>query len=403
MEKPLSILVLEDNVHDVALLERVLRKAGMPFTFTVVDTEKGFIAELLTLRHDLILSDHSLQGFDSLDALRIKERTGLDIPFILVTGTVSEEFAVECMKAGADDYLLKDKLTRLPTAILACMERRKLSREKSQMESLHAELKKAHKETAQLHKDMVDSIEYARHIQEAMLPPRTQLTQWLPLSYILYRPKDIISGDFYWFNKQNGKIFVAVADCTGHGVPGALMSMIGTNLLNDIILTRKQTDPGQILAELNEGIRRLLRQDEEDARAQDGMDIGLVSIDLQKNEICFAGANHHLFFFRGKTLELVKGNRRSAGGRQFKQHAPFATQQLSFGKGDTLYLFSDGYADQFGGRTERRMQTRNLVKLLQSTLALGFMQQEKLLLDWLGQWKGGLKQTDDILLVGIQL
>ena len=403
MEKPLSILVLEDNQHDVVLLERVLRKSGMQFTFTVVDSEKAFIAELLTLRHDLILSDHSMNGFDSLAALDIKKRTGLDLPFILVTGTISEEFAVQCMKAGADDYLLKDKLTRLPSAIVNSLEKRQIGREKSEIESLHAQLQKAHAEAAELHKDMLDSIKYARHIQEAMLPPKTLLAQWLPLSFILYKPKDIISGDFYWFNERDGKILIAVADCTGHGVPGALMSMIGTNLLNDIILTKKQTDPGLILQQLNDGIRRLLRQEAEASRAQDGMDIGLVSIDLERKELQFAGANHHLFFFRGKTLELVKGNRRSAGGRQYKETGPYTTHTISFGKGDTLYLFSDGYADQFGGRTERRMQTRNLVKLLQSTLALGFLQQENLLLEWLGKWKGDLKQTDDILLIGIQL
>lgn len=403
MSNPLRILLLEDDPGDVEILQWQLKKSQLSFSLHVADSRKNFIAGLNDHRPHVILSDHSLPSFNSLEALRIVREKVLDIPFILVTGSISEEFAVQCMREGADDYILKSSLTRLPSAIENSLSRRETRREKKLIESLHAKLQDAYSEIEQRNNDIRDSISYARRIQDAMLPPKATLDGYVDEAFIIYRPKDVISGDFYWFAETGNVLVVAAADCTGHGVPGALVSMIGTNLLNDIVSIRKITQPDEILGELNSGIRKLLRQDVEGAGSQDGMDITLCSIDKRTQTLRFAGANNHLFYFRGKKLELYKGDRKSVGGFQAGPDKPYTCHEMRYDPGDTFFMFSDGYADQFGGRDDKRMKTRNLIKLLESTLALGLPAQEQLLHEWYDQWKGGSRQTDDVLLIGIRL
>jgi serine phosphatase RsbU (regulator of sigma subunit) len=403
MDKPLSILLLEDNPSDVKLLKNELKKAQLTYTISVVDSKDEFVASLMAETPDIVLSDHSLPSFNSLEALRIVRQQGLDIPFILVTGTVSEDFAVQCMKEGADDYILKSSLTRLPASIENNLRNREVRREKKIIESLHAQLQLAYSEIAQMHQDITDSIDYARRIQNALLPKEEILKTLIPDSLIVYKPKDIVSGDFYWFREIDGKVVIIVADCTGHGVPGALMSMMGNNLLNEIITGRMLTEPADILAELHVGVRSLLKQDTNENSSQDGMDISICTIDKQSRLLEFSGANHNLFFFRERTLNLIKGNRKSVGGYQREAERVFTNYQLRYQPGDTLYMFTDGYADQFGGRKHKRMHTRSLVRLLHSSLSFSMAEQEVMLYEWLEKWKGPLKQTDDVLLVGMRL
>lgn len=402
MDQPLHILLLEDNLSDVMLLERQLKKSGMKFLMHVADTRQEFLESLYVVEPDVVLSDHSLPSFNSLEAMKLVRECNPDLPFILVTGAVSEDFAVQCMKQGADDYILKSSLTRLPAAIESCLARKEISREKKMIESLHAKLQSAYNEIEAMNKDMTDSIMYASRIQEAMLPQKELLGKYSDSYCIFYRPKDIVSGDFYWFNETNDKLVVAVADCTGHGVPGALMSVIGNNLLNEIVIARNISASAKILDEMNKGVRKLLRQHLKGNRTQDGMDISICVIDRKRHLLEFSGANHRLFLFRNNKPELIRGDRKSIGGHHADPDSSFTSYLFQYRKGDAIYMFSDGYADQFGGRHEKRMQTKNLVKLLQSTLSLGMQEQEQLLNDWLLKWKGDLKQTDDILLIGMQ-
>lgn len=399
----LRILLVEDDLHDVKLLERQLKDAKMTFTLEVAREKQRFIKMLIEFSPDVILCDHSLSEFSSLDALEIVRSNELDIPFILVTGAMDEAFALQCVRKGADDYVMKNNLVRLPTAITSSLSKKEIKREKKVIEVLLGKLQSAYNEIEQMHLDITDSIHYAKRIQEAMLPAKELLEKLIPGSFIIYKPKDILSGDFYWFNKVDEKIIVVVADCTGHGVPGALVSMIGNNLLNEIVNTNKVTVPGEILSRLNTGIRKLMKQDVKGAKGQDGMDVSICSVDPKKRMIQFAGANQNMIFFHEKKLELVKGDRKGIGGYQAEADRKYTNHQFKYKAGDTLYMCTDGYADQFGGRKEKRMQTKNLIKIIQSTLSLGLRQQEDLLIDWLEKWKGKVKQTDDILLIGIGL
>ena len=402
MEKHIKILLLEDNLSDAELLMHTLSRAGMDHEVHWVETKNHFLSELHNFKPDVILSDHSLPGFDSLEALRISRRYSPDIPFILVTGTASEEFAVSCMKAGVDDYILKESLIRLPTSINNIFSKTHAQREKRQVESLHSKLQAAYDKIEQNNKNITDSLNYAKLIQEAMLPDQKILRDYFKNSFIIYEPKDIVSGDFYWFVEKDNKLIIAIADCTGHGVPGALMSMIGNGILNEVVNVKGNIVPSQILYHLNLGVRKALKQDENERC--DGMDIAVCTVDKKNNELQFAGANRHLCFFRnGKEMELIKGNKFGIGGLHADYQVEFSNHVVPCHKGDVFYMFTDGYADQFGGARGKRMMTRNLFNILQRSLSFGLREQELVLTHWLQKWKRNLEQTDDILLLGAEL
>lgn len=403
MEKELRILLLEENEASTHLLSSTLRKADMKHALQQVDSKEQFIDELDRFKPDVILSNHSTNGLNSLEALEIARQKKSDVLFILFSDTVPEHYVEECIRAGADDYIQKSSLVRLPASIKNVFSRAEAKKEKEVIETLHEELKVAYSEIEENNKSMMDSINYAKLIQEAMLPEKAVLTNYFPNSLIIYRPKDIVSGDFYWFVERDNKLLIAVADCTGHGVPGSLMSMIGYSMLNEIVNVKNVLKPSDILARLNIGIRRTLKQDKIGNQRLDGMDIALCSIDRSAKTIEFSGANRHLIFFRDKTLELIKGDKYGIGGLHNESTIHFKNNFLTYDEGDVLYMCTDGYADQFGGTKGKRMMTRNMIKILEKSLSFGVNDQEQLLNHWLDKWQGNYEQTDDILLIGIQL
>ncbi|HEV7229935.1 MAG TPA: SpoIIE family protein phosphatase [Bacteroidia bacterium] len=402
MAGELKILLLEDSIADVFLLQKVLQRADVKHLLQVVDSEHEFILKLDNFKPDVVLSDHALPSFNSMEALRIVKERGLDIPFILVTGTVSEEFAVSAIKAGADDYILKDRLTRLPSSIQSCLSQKRVSREKDIIQALHSQLQSAYNELEEKNRNITDSIHYAKRIQESLLPGSDVLKKTFPESFIFNKPKDVIGGDFYWFAEHDGKFHVAVADCTGHGVPGALMSMIGFSLLNEIVITNKIKAPADILIQLNRGIRKVLKQDMGQNESHAGMDIAICSIDIQNKKLEFAGANRPLVFCTADGNRLFKGNRGGIGGFHSSENTIFQTHCISFKEDDMIYLYTDGYSDQFGGRKKKKSKNSDIIKMLQSFHPFDASEQEKLFQLWIDKWKGELEQTDDILLLGIK-
>jgi phosphoserine phosphatase RsbU/P len=400
MDKEIKILLLEDSISDAELLMHTLSRAGMKHILHWVESRSHFLSELHNFKPDVILSDHSLPGFTSLDALKISRNYKPDIPFILVTGAASEEFAVECMKAGVDDYILKDSLVRLPNSIKNIFSKTDAEREKKDIEHLHTKLQVAYHHIEENNKNITDSLNYARLIQQAMLPDKRILKGFFSSSFIIYKPKDIVSGDFYWFHERDNVLTIAIADCTGHGVPGALMSMIGSALLNEIVSVNGCTQPSKVLNRLNSGVRHALKQEEN--HSNDGMDIAVCTVNSGKKEIEFAGANRHLAYFRnGKEMELIKGNKFGIGGLHANDAGiQFTNHAVNYNEGDVIYMFTDGYADQFGGAQGKRMMTRNLFKILERSLSFGLEEQENVLIHWLEKWQNNLEQTDDILLLG---
>ncbi|MBI4930312.1 MAG: SpoIIE family protein phosphatase [Bacteroidetes bacterium] len=277
-------------------------------------------------------------------------------------------------------------------------------------------------ELAQKNFDITSSIQYAKRIQDAILPTKDQIQKHFPESFVLFKPKDIVSGDFYWFGEKNGRKIAACVDCTGHGVPGAFMSMIGTNLLNQIILENGMTEPAAILSSLNQGVRSALKQGEQtDIETTDGMDIALVSVEFgeggsEKNnpqlrtpnsqlqtQVQFSSALRHLIIISDNKLEKIDGNKFPIGGAQLDTERIFTNHLKFLKKGDTVYMFSDGYADQFGGEKGKKFMIKRLHQMLVSFSVLPMPEQKVLLEKELETWKGNHSQVDDVLVIGIRI
>jgi serine phosphatase RsbU (regulator of sigma subunit) len=251
-------------------------------------------------------------------------------------------------------------------------------------------------------KKINDSINYARRIQNAILPDNQIINYALPDSFVLYKPRDVVSGDFPWFVHSGDNIFIAAVDCTGHGVPGALLSLIGYFLLNDIVRSRGITEPGRILDLLDEGVTQTLRQDRNDAATKDGMDIALCRIDLKHNVVEYAGAHRPLLVVRKGVIEEVKGDRCPVGGGIAKNQENFTTTKVKLASGDSIYFSSDGFPDQFGGPEGKKFGSKRMRELVQGLHHLPATEAQVAFDNAWETWRGSHKQTDDVLLIGIR-
>jgi serine phosphatase RsbU (regulator of sigma subunit) len=253
------------------------------------------------------------------------------------------------------------------------------------------------------HKDIKDSIKYAERIQGAILPPTNFWNSILPNSFVLYQPKDVLSGDFYWVAETEDLKFVAAADCTGHGVPGALISIVNYNLLNKAVLEKHITTPGAILDAVNIWLTESLHQTAENSPVKDGMDICLISINKNTNEVLFSGANNPLFVYSDNKLHEYKGDKFPVGSFLDETKLNFKTIAIEVQKGDILYLFSDGYADQFGGEQGKKFKLSKLRSEFKVNHKKPINQQRDLFYKTFKEWKGDLEQVDDVLIIGVEI
>lgn len=250
-----------------------------------------------------------------------------------------------------------------------------------------------------------DSISYAKRIQDAILPPKDHLQNYFKDSFILFKPRDVVSGDFYWFMEKDNKMYVAAVDCTGHGVPGAFMSMIGATLLQQITYKRLRT-PAEILDKLNLGVRSALNQKENASpdSQEDGMDITLCLIDKEARTIQLAAANHVAYFVYDDLIESIEGDMASVGGSITSEtDGGYTNHTFSYQPGARLYMFSDGFQDQFGGEHNKKFLGTHFKKLIFESHGLPMSQQCQLLDKTFEDWKGNRKQIDDVLVLGIEL
>ncbi|MES2593589.1 MAG: two-component regulator propeller domain-containing protein [Bacteroidota bacterium] len=257
---------------------------------------------------------------------------------------------------------------------------------------------------------ITDNIEYAQNIQQAVLPSEEELNKQFRSHFILYKPKDIVSGDFYWIHEEGNRVLMAVADCTGHGVSGAFVSLMGHNLLNDAINENHNYTPSEILYVLNDKILNTLKQKAQNASAKYGMDIALISLskvsDANKKDtyqLQYSGAHNPLLIFRDNECIQIKANPRSIGSYKKTGDQGFTNNNYEVLKGDMLYMFSDGYVDQLGGPEGKKIFAQPFRDILQSVSQLEMDEQRKILDDKIVQWKGSQSQTDDILVVGIRI
>ncbi|MGZ4033541.1 MAG: SpoIIE family protein phosphatase [Bacteroidia bacterium] len=252
-------------------------------------------------------------------------------------------------------------------------------------------------------KDITDSILYARTIQDAILVPKETIAKKLNEFFILSLPKDIVSGDFYFYKETKNGIIMAVADCTGHGVPAGFLSMIGNAFLNEIVTVNEIITPASILDQLRELIIGSLNQNTTDSESKDGMDIALLLFEKDNSSVQFAGAFNPFYIIRNGEVIEIKADMFPIGIHIVETPEPFTNNKIELQKGDSLYIFSDGYSDQFGGPNGKKFMKNKMKELLLSIQDKKMTEQEKILKQSFYQWKGSLEQVDDILVIGIKI
>ncbi len=286
-----------------------------------------------------------------------------------------------------NERMLEEKV-RLRTAEVV-QQKEEIEQQKLQIEEYYAQV--------------TDSINYAKRIQDAILPPERLTKELLPNSFILFKPKDIVSGDFYWVEKANNKVFFAAVDCTGHGVPGAFMSIVGHSNLKNALHKTNGSSPAMVLDELNRGVSETLHQKEEGSSSKDGMDIACCALNYETLELEYAGAFNPLYLLRDGEIEQIKANKFPIGSFLDGRDDQFTNNKIQLQMGDVLYVFSDGYADQFGGAKAKKMMYRRFRDLLISIQHLSMDEQCKELDNFLLSWMGDEEQVDDIIVMGVKV
>lgn len=283
------------------------------------------------------------------------------------------------------------------------------------LQTQQKELQERNTEIEKQRNDITASISYAKRIQTAILPEMNKVKQFLPSSFVLYKPRDIVSGDFYYFatlqeaealhhdgtRQLSEKIILAAVDCTGHGVPGAFMSMIGDAMLNQIVNIQRISSPDRILNELHKGIRLMLKQQEGENR--DGMDISICTIDLQSKVMEFAGARNAMYLIQNQELKEIKADRFSIGGYQQEKERIFNKSIIKLDVPTTFYLSTDGYKDQFGSEEGKKFSARRFKELLLQIHHLDSQEQHRILESTFEEWKGRELQIDDVLVIGVSI
>ena len=384
-----KILIVDDAPENIDILGGILKDFKKS---VAINGELALKIVNGKNKPDLILLDIMMPGMDGFEVCRrLKANPETkNIPVIFITGKTSVEDETQGLELGAMDFIPKPIS---PPVVMA--------RVKNQLELLRARaiLEKQNEELSDRNKYITDSINYAKRIQSAILPDEKMLSQLLPNHFLIYNPKDIVSGDFYWCGEMDQKIILAVVDCTGHGVPGAFMSLIGNTLLNEIVFTKHISVPGEILQELDKGIITELNK-ESNKETLDGMDIGLCVINKSVNTLQYSGANRPLFYFSDNGFGEIKGDRKSIGDNT--KEMSYRTTEIALDEIKSLFMFSDGYIDQNNAENEK-FGTKRFRELLHDVQGVTSVEQQKRLLSELLNHKGNESQRDDVTIIGVQL
>ncbi|MEL7004875.1 MAG: SpoIIE family protein phosphatase, partial [Bacteroidota bacterium] len=287
----------------------------------------------------------------------------------------------------------------LSNSAIRIKELKQIKKNKQLLEAKNNELQNQKLIIEDKNQNITESIDYAKSVQRAILQFR--VSERLKENFFtFYRPKAIVSGDFFWYSGLEGKDIIAAVDCTGHGVAGAFMTVIGSSCLDQIVNTDQIVSPAAILDNLGKSVSHALKQSL-NGRSDHGMDVALCLIDYDKHEIRFAGANRSLYFFQNEEFKEIKGTRRSVGNMEI-EYDDFTEHIIPFSPGDSFYLATDGYADQFGGSRNKKFMTVKFKKLLASIQHVSLKEQKSRLRESFEEWQGYNEQTDDVLVIGFR-
>lgn len=384
-----KILITDDQPENIMLLGNILKGYQKVIA---LNGEKALEIAVSENKPDLILLDVVMPGLDGFEVCKIlkQNENTKDIPIIFITAKSEAEDETKGLEIGAADFITKPINPNVVLARVKYQLERKLYRENLQqtIETLAIQ-----------NKYITDSINYAKRIQTALLPSEETLNNFFENSFVIYMPKDIVSGDFYWLTKIDGKIIFAVGDCTGHGVPGAFMSMIGITLLNEIVNKNKIIEPSEILNELDKRIAEEL-QKEKDESTYDSIDMAICSYDEVSNVLEFGGAYRPLIYISENKLYEIKGEKKSLG--DIKKKIKYASTKVKLNNVTNIYLFTDGFVDQHNSNNTR-LGTVNLKPVLENIYKDNSEQQKEKLINLINNHKGNQIQRDDITLLSVTI
>lgn len=303
-------------------------------------------------------------------------------------GRVDEEnrkLLAEKQKLEAEKKKVDEKVKKLWSQSTA------IHKEKERINEIKIEIERKHKE-------ITDSINYAKRIQVAILKDTDYVSPHLPEHFVLFKPRDVVSGDFYWTHEKENDWYVAAIDCTGHGVPGAFLTMLGSAFLNEICSVADLLTPAEVLNRLRD---KIIKELSGQGEIKDGMDLSLCKINLKTKEMQWAGANNPLWYIQNGEMKDITADKQPIGIYEIMK--PFTNHTIQLAKGDSVYLFTDGYADQFGGPKEKKFKYKPLQESLKEMSPLSMAEQKEKLNETFENWKGKLEQTDDVCVVGIRV
>jgi phosphoserine phosphatase RsbU/P len=389
------IRIISDRTAQKMLFKTEAQRFGLIFIVTLL------VVSVLIYRQTRVITSPIKKLVDNVDRItngNLRERAE-------VTGNneitkLSEKFNMMIAQLESYYYELEEKVKERTLKIEK--QKKEIESQRDTLALKNTQLNEAYLEIEDQKKHIMDSIYYARRIQTAILPSYSMLNKGLKEYFIFYLPKDIVSGDFYWMHHTSDLVMLAAVDCTGHGVPGAFMSIVGFNQLNNAVNVKKVTRASDILNELNAGVIHTLNENTGETSIKDGMDMTLCVFDFKKSKLDFAGANNPIVQVRNKKLIKHKGNRFPIGAFVDNQPQVFTGSEIELNEGDMIYMFSDGYADQFGGPENKKFFTRRFEQLLADISVYPVAEQKEILKNTLYDWMGQNSQVDDILVIGIR-
>lgn len=396
------IRIVADRTEEIKILQFELLKLFIIFGFTII------LVVILIYRKTRVITEPIKKLVDNINRItkgHLNERA--EVIGNNEIATLSEQFNAMIEELESYYNELEEKVRDRTAQIMQQKEeieaqRDAIEEQRNLLAEVNQNLEQAYQEISDQKKHITDSILYAKRIQNAILPPDEYVLKLLPQSFILYKPKDIVSGDFYWLSDKSGLVMVAAVDCTGHGVPGAFMSIVGANNLNYAVNIKGATAADAILNELNQAVTETLRQHRNTVAIRDGMDIALLCVDFNNNKIQYAGANNPLVVVRNKDVIFYEATKAPIGAFVGEKLFTFNQTVIEIQSGDMFYIFSDGYADQFGGPEGKKFMKRRFKELLGEISTEPVEQQKAILEQNFENWKGNGEQVDDILVIGIK-
>ncbi len=401
-----KILIADDSELSFKIISEVLEILGNKVTLYYAKDGKDACEQANKIIPDLIIMDVLMPVMGGIDAVKKLKKNSLtsEIPIIVLSATESLERAYQ---VGANDFILKpfnrfELLIKVRSALHLVQKIKEIKLQKSQLEKNHLEVTQQRDNIALQKKDIVDDIRYSKRIQKAIFPTNEYMQETIPWHFILNMPRNIVSGDFYWAGRIEDLKMVAVGDCTGHGISGAFMTMAGIAFLNEILSKKIAVKAHEILFELRKLVMKLLKQKGEEGEAADGLDISLVIIDEKNKKIQFAGANNPFYRIANGELNCIKGDRMPIG-IHLNFDKPFTNHDIETNKGDLIYLFTDGFADQFGGPKNKKFRYKQFQELLLKIHKKEMDEQKAILSRTIADWMGDNEQIDDILILGFKV